>query len=111
ERVRKHVAWALPAMTVDGEVCNPQWGALDSLMVSMRNFGITGEQHGGVVERTILSAKDPRSGELAVRIAYRLAVAERLVQQRAVLPAGRAAELGRERGGARNDATPRLRTS
>lgn len=111
EPVRNQVAWALLAMTVDGEVYNPQWGALDSLMVSMRNFGITGEQHGGVVERTILFAKDPRSGELAVRIAYRLAVAERLVQQSAVLPVGRAAALVRDRVVARNDAIALLRTA
>ncbi len=111
EPVRRQAAWAILAMTVDGQVYHPQWGALDSLMVSMRNSGITGEQHGGIIERTILGDDDPRAGELAVRIAYRLAVAEGLVRSNAILPVGRAAALVRDRAIARNDAVALLRTA
>ena len=107
EELRAEVAWAILAMTVDGDAYRPQWSALDSVGASQ--FSLSGEDHGRLIERTILQVRDPRAGELAVRLAYRLAMTEGLVRTQGLLPVGRAAALVRDRAVAHQDAVALLR--
>lgn len=61
-------------------------------------------RHLALVEGTVAAADDPRVGELAVRAAYRLAQAERVVSPAAPTLAAEAAALARDRALARRDA-------
>lgn len=109
--VRELVAWSVLSMAVDGDINHPEWAALDSLAAGGAEGEITGEDHARLIERAILRSHDPRAGELAVRLAYRLAVAEGLMKPTATLPIGRAAALVRDRAIARRDAISLLRAA
>lgn len=109
EELREQVAWGILAMTVDGKVYHPQWQALDSVGASP--YSLSGADHGRLIERTVLASADPRAGELAVRLAYRLAMTEGLVRSNGLLPVGRAAALVRDRAVARQDGIALLRAA
>ncbi len=102
------VAWTIVAMTVDGDIYQPDWQALDSLGVT-RAARAPGAEHGVLVARAIERAGDPRAGELAVRLAYRMAAAEGIIRGSALLPIARTAALARDRETARRDAVALLR--
>lgn len=59
--------------------------------------------HLALVEATVAGARDPRTGEMAVRAAYRLAVAENVMAPQAATLAAEAAALARDRELARRD--------
>jgi hypothetical protein len=64
----------------------------------------TARMHLALIDRAVAEAADPRAGELAVRAAYQLAAAERLVSAQAAVLAAQAAALARDRTVARQDA-------
>jgi hypothetical protein len=64
----------------------------------------TARMHLALIGQTVAEAADPRAGELAVRAAYQLAAAERLVSSQAPMLAAQAAALARDRTTARRDA-------
>ncbi len=64
----------------------------------------TARMHLALIDRAVSEAADARAGELAVRAAYQVAAAERLVTAQAPTLAAQAAALARDRTTARRDA-------
>ena len=64
----------------------------------------TARMHLALIDHTVATAADARAGELAVRAAYQLAVAERLVTSQSATLAAQAAALARDRAVSRRDA-------
>lgn len=109
---RRHVAWALLGHTLEGQSYQVDPVALDR--AGVRGVGTRpglGRHHLELIESAIAEARDPRSGELAVRLAYRLAAMEGSLQERAPTYANRAAALIRDRELARRDAERLLRSA
>lgn len=97
--------WALLHATAEGRTYQVDPRALremgtDSLTMSPA----AGALHLALVEETVRGADDPRAGELAARIAYRLAAAAHDVGPRAPDLADRVSALARDRELARRDA-------
>jgi hypothetical protein len=90
---RRLTAWALLASTSDrrGSVVDPA------------ALGDHGASHLNAIDQSIREAAEPRSGELAVRLAYQLAEAERSVPRATRRAADRAAAILRDREQARRD--------
>lgn len=65
--------------------------------------GVTGRAHLALIEREIAATRDPRVGELAVRLAYMIAAAEGTVSPSAPSVAARVAALVRDRHLAMDD--------
>src|SRR5688500_169754 len=70
-----------------------------------------GTRHLALIERAIVGGGDPRVGELAVRLAYSLAAAERSVDRNAIAVVAPVAALVRDRQAAISDARRLLRTA
>jgi hypothetical protein len=68
-----------------------------------------GGRHLALVERVVAGSRDPRAGELAMRLTYELAAAERTVDAGAVGAIARVAALVRDRELAKSDARRLLR--
>jgi hypothetical protein len=64
----------------------------------------TARLHLSLIDHAVAEAADARAGELAVRAAYQVAAAERLVSSQAAMLAAQAAALARDRTVARRDA-------
>ncbi len=113
DSTRRATAWTILAMIFDGDVYQMDGVALDSAFVS--RAAANGEGSGAAqlrrIERTVARAGDPRAGELAVRFAYQLAEAERLVRGTAGLTAARAAAQLRDRELSRDDLLYLLRAA
>lgn len=73
---RRTVSWALLATLLRGESHQVDPAALDRVQ---RDSAVNGEAHLALVEAQIRRADDPRAAELALRLAYSLASAERAV--------------------------------
>jgi hypothetical protein len=73
---QRTVSWALLAALTRGESHQVDAASLDRLV---RGKDVAGDQHLALIESEIARAGDPRSAELALRLAYTLAAAERLV--------------------------------
>lgn len=100
---RTRLAWALLERTMRGDGY-----AVDPVVfagVGPRHDGKTppGAAHLALIEHAVASTRDPREGELAVRLAYQLAAAERTVQDVAVPIATEVAALARDRRLAQKD--------
>ncbi len=109
---REAVAWALLARTLDGAGDRIDPIVFDSVQALDAVDGmVDGREHLRLLERVMRDAHDPRTGELAVRLAYRIAAAERRVSPEAPLLAARAAALLRDRLLARADANDLLRAA
>jgi hypothetical protein len=108
---RRTVAWALLAHIVRGETHRVDAAALDGLGPLDAGRSATGEQHLELIEHAIERAENPRAGELAVRFAYTLAVAERLLDGSAPVLAAEAAAMVADREIARREATAVLRSA
>lgn len=110
--IRTSVAYAILAHTVDGRGYQVHPAVLDRVTLAGVPQEVTvGGYHLLLLEQTIASAPTPRSGELAVRLGYLLAEAERTVGP---LPAGtvvHAAALIADRHKAQADAADLLRTA
>ncbi|HEX2092148.1 MAG TPA: hypothetical protein VHG28_07080 [Longimicrobiaceae bacterium] len=112
DTLRPRLAWALLARTLDGRAYAVEMEALDPL--TRGPYGpIPGR--GGVhrerIEAAVERARDPRAGEAAVRMAYRIAAAGGDASPSAPMLAARAAALLRDRRLAREDARALLRAA
>jgi hypothetical protein len=109
---RERLAWALLARTLDRVSYELEAAALDRAHVPgvPARRGI-GRFHLELIENAIAEAPDPRSGELAVRLAYGLAAAEGSVSSRAPELVVQAAALIRDREVARADAARLLQAA
>lgn len=104
-RARGETAAELVERTLRGDAYQLDAGALlpagaGALPVRMR----VAAEHLELIESTVGGASDPRAGELAVRLAYRLALTERTVDTATFSSATRIASLARDRRIARQDA-------
>lgn len=112
EETRTQVAWALLARTLDRQAYQVDPAALDRTGPQ----GLIGERETGrayleLIDHAITEARDPRGGELAVRLAYTLAEAEGSVGRRASGLATNVAALIRDRELAHRDAVRLIRTA
>lgn len=105
---QRTVAWALLATVLRGESHQVDAAAFDRLTRGRR---VPGEAHLSLIEERIREQEDPRAGELAVRMAYALAVSERGVDAAALPIAAQAAALIADREIGRREAAQQLRTS
>ena len=104
------VAEALLARVLAGQAVHVDPAALDGIGPTVHRRDAAGEQHLSLITRAVAAGDDPRAGELAVRLAYALAVSERLVEGAAPpLVAGVAALLA-DREIARREARSVLRS-
>jgi hypothetical protein len=97
---RAPLVWALLHATREGRGYQVDPRAL----ARMGGDESTARSHLALIEQTVLGARDPRAGELAVRGAYRLAAASHAVSPTAPVLAASAAALLRDRELARGDA-------
>ncbi len=101
---RRTVSWALLGHVLRGETHHVDPAALDRLGPTPDGESAAGEQHLELITDAIARADDPRAAELAVRLAYTLAVAERIVEGAAPQIAAEAAALLADREVARREA-------
>lgn len=104
DSVRIQVGRALLARTLDRDAYVVDPAALDWVGMSAPGSPAgSGRYHLELIEEAITRARDPRAGELAVRLAYALAAAEASVASRAPWYVARVAALVRDREVARED--------
>jgi len=102
---RQRVAWGILGRLRRGDAYVIDSTVLDGIGPwSDEGIGATGASHVALIERTVQNAKDPRAGELAVRLAYMLAAAKGSVSPNAVQAATDVAALVRDRALAMSDA-------
>lgn len=112
EPLRGRTAWAVLAMVYDGESYAVDPAALDSFfVVPAANGPGSAAAQARRIERVVLGAESPRAGELAVRLAYANASAERVLRSTAMMTAARAAAQSRDRAIARADVLELLRAA
>ncbi|HEX5580741.1 MAG TPA: hypothetical protein VFX39_04135, partial [Gemmatimonadaceae bacterium] len=113
DSTRRATAWTILTMVFDGDIYQTDGVVLDSAFVSRSatNGAGSGAAQMRRIERTVARAGDPRAGELAVRLAYQLAEAERLVRGTSGLAAARVAAQLRDRDLARDDLLYLLRVA
>lgn len=112
DSVRVRLGWALLARTLDGDAYDVDPAALARAAVAgTRPTPVIGRAHAELISSAIREARDPRGGELAVRLAYALAAAEGSVGSRGAMLAAQAAALYRDRELARRDALELLRAA
>lgn len=107
---RERTAWAVLAMVYDrsSHVVDP--AALDSIFVaSAANGAGAGQLHLDVIDSAMSAAADPAVAEAAVRLAYVLGGAERIIRSNGVASVVRAAAQIRDREVARRDLIALLR--
>ena len=103
---RRTVSWALLATLLRGESHQVEAASLDRLM---RGASVRGETHLALIESSVRRAGDPRAAELALRLGYTLAAAERLVEASAPQIVAQTAALVADREIARREAGELLR--
>ena len=108
---RRTVSWALLARVLRGDTHAVDAAALDLLGPWENGHSASGEQHVALITFAVANARDPRAGELAVRFAYTLASAERLVDGAAALLAAETAAMIADRELARREAKSVLRSA
>ena len=112
DSLRSRTAWGVLALVYDG-----QTHAIDPVVFDSLFLEPSGDTAGVAeaalrrLERTVADAPTPRAGELAIRLAYANAAAERLVRGTAALTATRAAAQLRDRALARHDLERLLRAA
>lgn len=96
--VRRRTAYALLARTIDRHSYQIEPAALDLIGAGGAEWvpGV-GRKHLELIDDAIRESADPRVGELAVRLAYTLAAAEKSVSAEAPIIAAQAAALIRDR--------------
>lgn len=108
---RRTVSWALLSRVLRGETHHVDPASLDLIGPWHGERSASGEQHLALIERAIVRARDPRAAELAVRLAYTLAAAERIVDGSAPLLAAEVGALVADRELAQREANMVLRTA
>jgi hypothetical protein len=112
DEVRRQLAWALLARTLTGESYEVDGAALDRAGLGhITSWPGLGQHHLRIIENAVTESHDPRGGELAVRLAYKLAAMEGSVPTASPRFANRAAALIRDRELARRDVTRLLRSA
>jgi hypothetical protein len=112
DEARHRIAWALLARTLAGEAYEVDAISLDRAGLGhIANWPGLGRHHLRIIESAVTESRDPRGGELAVRLAYQLAAMEGSVPAAAPRVAARAAALVRDREVARADVTRLLRSA
>ncbi len=102
---RRQLAFSLLARTVSGQGYQIDPGALDMASPDAEApHGGPGARHLALIEAAVRRERDPRTGELAVRLAYQLAVATEGAAPRAIELASCAAAQVRDRVLAMRDA-------
>lgn len=109
---RRRVGWALLARTIDRAAYQIDEAALDRAgLGALELVPSVGHHHLNLIEGAVSESVDPRSGELAVRLAYALAAAEGSLPPRSPELVARVAALLRDRELARADALRLLRAA
>src|SRR5688572_23537605 len=103
DSVRRLVAYAVLGRTLDGDTYHAPAPALMMAGTQVDTRAEIAARHIAVIDQAVASADDPRAGELAVREAYRLAVAAGSVGRRGPWLGTQAAALARDRELARRD--------
>ena len=103
---QRTVSWALLSTLLSGGSHQVDAATLDRLV---RGKAVSGEQHLGLIESAIENADDPRAAELALRLAYTLAAAERRLEAGAPQIVAHAAALVADRELGRREALQLLR--
>jgi hypothetical protein len=102
--IAARVTWGMLARVRRGEAYVVDPAALDGIGPwAADGRGATGSAHLALIERTIASSDDPRVGELAIRLAYEVAVANASLAPGAIVPATQSAALIRDRRLAERD--------
>jgi hypothetical protein len=99
---RTRLAQAMLARTMMGETYRPRHAALD--LLHFDGVRGVGAEHQAIIDSVVASYDDPRVGELAIRLAYRLASASGTLSRRAPEIATAAAAQSRDRVLAMRDA-------
>lgn len=108
---RRTVSWALLAHVLRGESHEIDAAALDGLGPVVFGRSALGEQHLALILGATARAEDPRAAELALRFAYTLAAAERLLDGSAPIVAAEAAAMLADREIARREAIAVVRSA
>jgi hypothetical protein len=109
---KHHVAWAILARTLSGDAYQVDPAALDRVGEGGPGASAgSGGQHLRLIEGAITEAPTPLAGELAVRLAYKIAAMEGTVPPHAPQFTTRAAAMIRDREIARRDASRLLGSS
>jgi hypothetical protein len=112
ESQRTTLGWALLARTIDRASYQVPEAVLDRIIaVDGGARPALGAQHLELIDNAIRESRDPRSGEVAVRLAYAFAAAEGSLVSRAPEMGARVAALIRDRELARADAIRLLRAA
>jgi len=105
DSTRTRLGWALLARTLDGAAYEVDASTLDRAGAAWPGLRArVGPHHLELITSAVSEARDPRGGELAVRLAYLLAQAEGSVGRQAPELAAQVAALVRDRELARADA-------
>jgi hypothetical protein len=103
DSVRRRVAYAVLDRTLNGDTYHAPASALMMAGTQTDTRPEIAERHVSLIDQAVARADDPRAGELAVREAYRLAVAAGSVGRRGPWLGTQAAALARDRELARRD--------
>ena len=106
DTTRMRVAWAILARVRRGDAY-----VVDPSVADGFDTHAHGADHLALIQRTIESARDPRAGELTVRLAYALAAGEQTVSEQSDAIAAQAAALLRDRVLAQADVRDLLHTA
>ena len=106
DSTQSRVAWALLARLRRGEAY-----VIDPSVADAFDSQSNGASHLELIQRTIESARDPRAGELTVRVAYALAAGEQTITEQSDAIAAQVAALMRDRDLAQADLRDLLRSS
>ncbi|HKO15549.1 MAG TPA: hypothetical protein VJU87_04880 [Gemmatimonadaceae bacterium] len=93
----RRVAWAILGRLRRGDAYVVDPAAADGLENPGNGAAVPGTAQLRLIERAVASAKDPRAGELTVRLAYALAAGERTVEDQGDVVATQIAALTRDR--------------
>jgi hypothetical protein len=108
---RRTVSWALLAHVIRGETHDIEPAALDLIGPQERGRSVVGEQHLELMTAAIVGADNPRAAELALRLSYTLAAAERILDGAAPSIAAEAAAMIADREIARREGLAIVRAS
>jgi hypothetical protein len=112
DSTRHTVAWALLSRTLAGDAYEVDPVVLDRVgLGSSSHWPGIGPYHLRIIESAVTESRDPRIGELAVRLAYLLAAMEGSVPEQAPRIVARVAALIRDRELARADVSRLLRSA
>ncbi|HSJ26328.1 MAG TPA: hypothetical protein VK929_16735 [Longimicrobiales bacterium] len=112
DETRHELAWALLSRTYTGDTYEVDAVTLDRAGLGhITSWPGLGAHHLRIIENAISESRDPRGGELAVRLAYQLAAMEGSLPSAAPRFASRVAALVRDRELARADAARLLRSA